>query len=404
MKLTTSLASILALLLWLHGVHAQDWHYVVPSPGEPFANPPPRVLSLSDNKPDDLKETVKYRGKRQRYGQLQYGVGRTAAVPLVVDEIAPGEVELYVDARREREITSESRVAGKDLIWRVPLTAAIQDGEKIHEYPRTVLFRYGKTTRTLSVATCGYWEGKATLLGKTVTVRRMDGDANGLLADPQDRIWIDHNGDGKWDAANKEFLFAPLLHIGEQRIVVRADALGEKLSFALLEGAGQLRIQIPPTLKPEQIDEIQVTVQSRDGVVACLRNLKSEVTVPIGEYRVSSLLLTLKDPAGGLPWGFVFNDNGGKAYQWQSLAKGALLSFEPVGKLDFALTAGDDKSCEPGSMLFVRPTLYTGDGLLIERAFRGPYQTNPFDSGCHGRIVLLDSQEKVLDSALTGFA
>jgi hypothetical protein len=351
-----------------------------------------------------LKETARYRGKRQRYGQLVYGVGRTAAVPLVVDEIAPGQVELYVDVHRNREITPECLANGKDLMWHVPLTAAQQDGEAIHEYPRTVLFRYGKTTRTLSVATCGYWEGKAMLFGKSVTVRRVDGDANGLLSDPQDRIWIDVNGDGKWDPASAEFLFSPILRIGEQRIVVRADAIGERLSLAPLEGTGQLRLRLPETVKPEQIEDIQLTVQSRDGVVASLRSLKAEVTVPVGDYRVSSLLLTLKDPAGGPAWGFVFGDNGGKGHRWQSLAKDAMLNLEPVGKLDFTLTAGTGKSCEPGDSLHVRPALYTGDGLLIERAYRGAFQSNPFDSGCHGRIFLLDSQAKIIDSAQTGFA
>jgi hypothetical protein len=279
-----------------------------------------------------------------------------------------------------------------------------QDGEAIHEYQRTVLFRYGKTTRTLGVATCGYWEGKATLFGKSLTARRVDGDANGLLADAQDRIWLDLQGDGKWDPANCEFLFAPILRVGEQRIIVRADAIGERLSLAPLEGTGQLRLRLPDSLKPEQIDDIQLTVQSRDGVVASLRSLKAELTVPVGDYRASSLLVTLKDPAGGMPWGFVFGDNGGKEHRWQYLAKDATLNLEPVGKLDFTLTAGDGNSCAPGDSLSVRPALYTGDGLLIERAYRGPFQSNPFDSGCHGRIILLDTQGKSLDAAQTGFA
>src|SRR5579864_559201 len=254
MKTRFLLASLGSLLLVLSAAAAEDWHYVVPKAGEPFANPPPRVLPLCDSKPADLKELVKYRGRRQSYGQLQYGVGRAAAVALVVDEVAADEVDLYVDARREREITAECRVTGKDLAWRVPLRAAVQTGEKIHEYPRMVLFRYGRIGRTLSVATCGYWEGKATLLGKSVSLRRVDGDANGLLSDPQDRIWIDINGDGKWDAANEEFLFAPLLHLRGQRIVVRADSIGERLSFSVLEGAGQLRLRLPASLKPDQID------------------------------------------------------------------------------------------------------------------------------------------------------
>src|SRR5262249_57289330 len=96
------------------------------------------------------------------------------------------------------------------------------DGDGVKMLPHTVLFRYGRASRTLSVATCGYVEGRVRLNGKTVTVRRVDGDANGLLADPQDRIWVDRNGNSSWDAAHDEFLFGPILRLDEQRLAVRA--------------------------------------------------------------------------------------------------------------------------------------------------------------------------------------
>lgn len=396
----------LGVLLLLGGnMQAGDaWRYVVPPPDDPFANPPPRALALSDQKPSDLAEEVRYRGGRRRYSQLTYGGGRTARVAVVADEVRAGEIDLYVDADRDRKITAKDRVAGGPT-WRVPLAAAVPQGEAVRELPRTLFLRYGRASRTLSVATCGYLEGRAVLDGKAVAVRRVDGDANGLVADPQDRVWVDLDGDGTWDAASEEFLFTPILPLGGQRFAVRADAAGERLALARLEGTGTLRLALPAALRPEQVDEIQVTVQSRDGVVAALRGLKAEAAVPTGEYRVSSLLLTLKAPAGGTAWGYVFGDNGGKDARWHRLGKDQALALDPVGALDFTATAGGDKGeCRAGEALSVRPALYTGDGLLIERAYRGEFETNAYGSGCAGRIALVGSDGRALDSATSGFA
>src|SRR5262245_61365410 len=95
---------ILGLSL-MTGVADSDggWRLVVPQPDDPMAHPPPRALALSDRKPSDLKESARYRGGRRRYAQLTYGTGRAAAVAIVVDELATGEIDLYVDADRNRD-------------------------------------------------------------------------------------------------------------------------------------------------------------------------------------------------------------------------------------------------------------------------------------------------------------
>ena len=87
---------------------------------------------------------------------------------------------------------------------------------------------------------------------------------------------------------------------------------------------------------------------------------------------------------------------------------GARLTFlhdEGIFTLDFAAAVNDGKpTCRAGEALDVRPALYTGDGLLIERAYRGPFQSSPFDSGAGGRIVLRGADGAVLDSGVCGFA
>src|SRR5262249_46026048 len=96
------------------------WRYVVPPPGDAFEHAPLRALALADRKPADVVEEVNYRGTRRRYAQLRYGSPSSVRVTIVVDEIGPNEVDLYIDTHRQRRITAQDRVRGDGFTWRVP--------------------------------------------------------------------------------------------------------------------------------------------------------------------------------------------------------------------------------------------------------------------------------------------
>src|SRR5207253_10697622 len=128
-------------------------------------------------------------------------------VAIVLDEVGPGEVDLYVDADRNRKIDERDHVtpsgasAGsangsrRERIWRLPLDVAMVDGEVTHTVPRAVVFRLGASGRTLGYAAAGYLEGTVTLGGgsqgqaqshaRRLAARRVDGDRNGLMTHAQ---------------------------------------------------------------------------------------------------------------------------------------------------------------------------------------------------------------------------
>ncbi len=80
-----------------------------------------RALALSRAKPEDLVEKVRYRGARQRYAQIRYGSPGSIRITVVLDEASSSDVDLYVDADRNRRIEAKDRLAGKDRTWRMPL-------------------------------------------------------------------------------------------------------------------------------------------------------------------------------------------------------------------------------------------------------------------------------------------
>ena len=395
-------------------VYANDWQFVLPPPGAEHEHPPLRAVPLSSEKPDDLKEQAEYRGASRRYAQLRYGSPGAARVAVVVDEISATEADLYVDVNRNRTIEAKERCSGEARLWRVPLAVEYVEGEIIKRLPRELIFRRGATGRTLSFAAAGYLQGKTSLGdGGPLEVRRVDGDGNGLFTDPQDRLWIDLDGDGAWDPVKEQFLFATILTLDGVRFAVRSDERGTQLSLGKLEGTGLLRLVLPErphdNAAPNaaagdgRIIEAAVTLVGRDGSAVGLRGVAATATAPIGEYRVSALTVALEDPHGGPRWTFVFSDNQGQdVKRWYKLERDAELDIAPLEEFDFRTGCQAKKTCRPGEQISVQPQLYTADGLLINTCYRGQHDTGRGGGGA--QISLQNAAGVKLSSALSGFA
>jgi hypothetical protein len=240
----------------------------------------------------------------------------------------------------------------------------------------------------------------------------MDGDGNGLFTDPQDRLWIDLNQDGRWDPVEEQFLYGTILTIAGQRYAVRSDEQGTRLALARLEGMGTLQLAVrqkPAPNSSEQgtlgrVAEISVTLVGRDGSAVGLRGPNAKVTAPIGEYRVSALAVTFDDPAGGARWNFVFSDNQpGDTKRWQELQKDATLAIDPLEEFHFSTGPSQtDGKCWPGDDLTFQPKLFTIDGLLINTCYRGTHDTGR--DGTSANIKLASSDGTLLSTAQSGFA
>jgi hypothetical protein len=242
-----------------------EWRFVLPSPGDPFEHPPLRAISLSEKKPDDVKEMVRYRGARQRFAQVRYGSPGSVRVTIVLDELSSGDVDLYVDADRNRRIEEKDKVAGEGRTWRLPLQVALAEGETTKLIPRSAIFRLGATGLTFSFASAGYLEGTLSIAGRRHAARRTDGDGNGFLTDAQDRLWIDLDDDGRWEKAAEQFLYAPILALGEARYAARSDELGTRLLLDPLAGTGTIKLVLSRPAAALRLVELHATLIGRDG-------------------------------------------------------------------------------------------------------------------------------------------
>src|SRR4051794_19681854 len=140
---------------------------------------------------------------------------------------------------------------------------AVIEGETARYERRAYVFHLGATGLTLSGAAAGYLEGFVRVAGREHRARRTDGDGNGRLTDPQDRLWVDLDDDGRWDPVDEQFLFAPVLPMAGGRYAARSDEYGQCLTLEPLEGTGTIRLALA---RPGvSVAELSATLVGRDG-------------------------------------------------------------------------------------------------------------------------------------------
>ena len=124
--------------------------------------------------------------------------------------------------------------------------------------------------------------------------------------------------------------------------------------------------------------------------------------VPVGEYRLHTMFLSLADPNSGRVCHFQFSADK-RERPWYAVNKGQTLSLDPIGDLELSCEIeGNKASCTPEDELTVQTWLYTGAGLLINRCYRGT--ENVVANQPKAKIVLSSADGQSLDNDKCGFA
>lgn len=383
-----------------------EWIYLVPSDGDAMQHPSPMALPLLTEHTDDLLLAFQPDGFA-RYGELRYGDSDSRRVALLVLEPERGEAQLYLDLDRDRLLEEHERAPRQGDAWIVDLPVETRDEDgQLELVPRRVRFTLGERAGVFSACTMGYLEGAVQLGDVRVPVRRVDGDANGFFTDPRDQLWLDLDQDGSYSPLSELWLYTPLLELAGTRYALRSDRLGEDLEVSVVEGTGHLDLTLAVTGGAQSVRRLNALLVGRDGSAVGIRALGAPVEVPVGEYRLGMITLSLVDPDGGAEWSFVFSEPGGRRERtWYTLEKGGTLSIEALGELEFREGfASGPEALQPGDRLIGNPALYTQDGLLINTAYRGL-------SAPRGRYLSMNAQVRleapdgtVLATTSSGFA
>jgi hypothetical protein len=382
------------------------WRYVAGARADAAIRPVFRFVPLSATKPDDLREEVVYRGRAQKYAQIRYGSADSRRVVVVVDEVSRDDFDLYVDANRNRVIEAKDKLAGAGKERTAPLDVEITRGLQIVHEPRLVRWRLGVTRKTIGLATLGYVEGTLSIAGKNVAARRVDGDANGFFADAADRLWIDLDGDNRWDPIAEQFPFAPVLTLNGQRYGLRGDAAGARLAIEPLNAEGRIRLRLRQLARGASLLKIDVMLIGEDGSAFAVSAVDRATVLPAGRYAVGSVALSVQPGDAGQPVHFVFSRVGVDAgTRWHELKKDQELTLDPVGKLRFGLEIDKAQRVrKPGEAIRVRPQLFTADGLLINSCSLGDADEGARHGNHRPCLVRLMAKNQAIDVQSSGFA
>ncbi|MBO0701125.1 MAG: hypothetical protein J2P46_22200, partial [Zavarzinella sp.] len=263
---------------------------------------------------------------------------------------------LWLDADGDgRFATGERHTLGKDP---VEVRVAFAVGEA--SVTRTVVLK--RRGDGLAYAVRGYTAGSVTLGGKAYAALLTDGDADGCFdSATADRIWIDLDGDGKFDPLTEQFpLGAPLAH-GGTSFLLRPDAGGTRVEVRERPTeAGTVRLTVSRLPKSEVV-ELTAQLVSEWGELVTVERPDHPHPLPAGRYRIDSARLRIK-AADGDVWTYQLAGTGALVL---TVEKGKETAFDLTAGVRVKVDVGARGPAKAGEAVRVRPDVVTKAGLYM---------------------------------------
>jgi hypothetical protein len=343
----------LILLLTLGQVPPSDWSFrddltregrlMVAFQTVELGTAPPRPLHVDDKPPAGAK-----------FGDLRLGSGGLLRRSVVWHQ-ETGVLWLDADGNG-RFAKAERHTLGKD-----PLEVRVGFAVGGAAVQRTLIVK--RRGDGIAYAVRGYMAGSITLGGKSFAALLTDGDADGCFdSATADRIWIDLDGDGKFDPLTEQFpLGSALMHAGTAYLI-RPDASGTKVIVRERPSeTGMVRLNVTRAPKSEVV-ELTAQLVSEWGELVTVSAADKAHSLPAGRYRVEGVRLKLKDSEGRI-WSYRLY---GTREPVLKVAKDKETVFDVAEglRIDVEL-AGDGDGVKPGQSVRVRTDVVTKAGLSM---------------------------------------
>jgi len=304
---------------------------------------PPRPLHADDKPPAGA-----------RFGDLRLGPGG-ATRRLVVWHAATGSLWLDVDGDGRFSATERHTLGKEPLKFRT--TFPVGDAS----LTRTLILK--RRGDGIACAVRGYMSGSVALGGKTYAALLTDGDADGCFDGPAaDRIWIDLDGDGKFDPLTEQFpLGSALTHAGTAYLL-RPDPAGTRVTVRERPSeTGTVRVTVSRLAKAEVV-EMTTELVSEWGELVAVTAADKPHPLPAGRYRLDGVQLKLKDGDGQV-WTYRF---AGTRDLVTTIEKGKDTRLDVTAglRVPVELTAAGD-GARPGQPVRVRADVITAVGLYL---------------------------------------
>jgi hypothetical protein len=304
---------------------------------------PPRPLHADDRPPAG-----------SRFGDLRLGPGGTTRRMVVWH---PETGTLWVDVDGDgRFARAERHKLGKDP---VEVRTTFPIGET--SVTRTLVLK--RRGDGLAGAVRGYMSGSVVLGGKAYAALLTDGDADGCFDGPAaDRVWIDLDGDGRFDPLTEQFpLGSALTHAGTAYLL-RPDPAGTRITVRERPSeTGTVRVMIDRLSKAEVV-ELTAQLVSEWGELVIVTAADKAHPLAAGRYRIDGAQLKLKD-AEGQTWGYRFAGTRDHATTIEK-GKETRLDLTAGLRVPVDLTTADG-GARPGQPVRVRADVVSKAGLSL---------------------------------------
>lgn len=345
-----------------------------------LADAPTRPLHADDKPPAGSK-----------FGSAGVGPGGRLRLGVVWHA---GSNTLWFDADGDGRYAPAERHTLADKPLEAKVAIPFGDGEK---QTRTVLIR--KRGDGVAWAIRGYTAGTVTLNGKKLAAVLTDGDADGCFDGAgADRVWIDLDGDGKFDPLTEQFPLGTAISANGTAVLVRpqANGLGAQVRERPKE-AGTLRVEVARLPKAEVV-ELSANYVSEFGELVVVKAADQSVPLPAGKYRVDSVRLKLADVDGKV-WHYTFS-TGDRSHGIE-IAKGKETVHKLLDGLKVTVAFDDRGGVKPGGTVQVQPDVVAG-GLYLTRCEVGT-KFAEYGREVAAEIKLTEPGSVTLDRCETGF-
>jgi len=236
---------------------------------------------------------------------------------------------------------------------------------------RTLAIRLSPFGGTINCAVRGYCRGTLPIAGKKHDAVLVDANGNMLLETTRDRVFVDLNGDGKFDPTSERFPLMGRLEFGDEGFAF-ADIM--TLDEASWKSApmGKAPVTFGIAKLSQKPHRFSATLSRRGGGVFQVTELDKQLSVPAGIYVVDSLYLRLP-AAGGAAHEYTFD--GRDASKIINLEGQEPSNVELIGDVTLTVTVRGD--ARPGSTLTVEDTVKTATGLVLAAHTSGGRQVPP---------------------------
>jgi hypothetical protein len=357
-----------------------------------------RPVELADTPVSPLAAADRPPGKA-RYGMLPIGSRPDAHPAIVWRADAPGGPEVWIDADGDGRFQAAERHKFDRPTLEVALHVHLGKGAEARRLPRTLLVRHRAVGDGLSYAVRGYVAGRLDLGGPAYEALLTDHNADGRFDTPgADRVWIDLDRDGSFDALTEQFALGTPVTVGSRTFLIQPRADGGVVKVRerpLARGTVRLALPLRPGVK---VRAFSAQLVSDWGELVLVKSADEPVALPVGRYTIEALSCELSHGAGPV-WSYGFFGEG--RYHLEVTADRETIC-RPLAELSLASRRSPAGLIAPKGELRVTPSLRTPQGLeLMYANFVAPDSAET--TSASAAIELLASDGSIADRASSGF-